>query len=316
MAIKKYLFIIALFIAMLIGYVYPKGIEQLPLDIITDIGIGFIFLLYGLKISVSDFKKGLSQYPVHILVQTVTFVLFPLLVLVFFPIFNDTPAEQWWLSFFYLAALPSSVSSSVIMVSLARGNVSAAIFNASISGLLGILITPFWLQFFLDSSEGFHIGNIVWHLLLQIVFPLVLGLLIQKFKTEQWNKVLSKTGIFDKTIICLIVYSSFSRAFKMELFSSLGILGFVAMITAVAALFGSVYGLTAFISKRLSFSKENQITAIFCGSKKSLIHGSAMGKVMFNSSQLSIFLLPIMLYHAFQLVVIALIVDSFAKRKE
>jgi predicted Na+-dependent transporter len=45
------------------------------------------------------------------------------------------------LGFCYLCALPYKVSSSVALTEVAKGNVPAAIFNATISGLIGIVDT-------------------------------------------------------------------------------------------------------------------------------------------------------------------------------
>ena len=51
-------------------------------------------------------------------------------------------SAQLWLGVFFLATLPSTVSSSVVMTNIAKGNVPAAIFDASVSSLLGVFITP------------------------------------------------------------------------------------------------------------------------------------------------------------------------------
>lgn len=82
----------------------------------------------------------------------------------------------FWLGTFYLAALPSTVSSSVVMVSIAGGNLPAAIFNASISSIVGILITPLWMGFFLSAENAdFEVMNTIWTLVQQIFIPVVLG---------------------------------------------------------------------------------------------------------------------------------------------
>ena len=54
----------------------------------------------------------------------------------FYNIAQGTDFHVLWLSIYFLACLPSTVSSSVVMVSIAKGNVPSAIFNASISGLI------------------------------------------------------------------------------------------------------------------------------------------------------------------------------------
>ena len=86
------------------------------------------------------------------MVQLSTFVLFPLMIIILRLIFKDYFSTYIGLGIFYLAALPSTVSSSVVMVSIARGNIAAAIFNASISSILGIFITPLLMSSILDFS--------------------------------------------------------------------------------------------------------------------------------------------------------------------
>jgi sodium/bile acid cotransporter 7 len=86
---------------------------------------------------------------------------------------------------------------------------------------------------------------------------------------------------------------------------------------SIIALFLLVIFLVGFISKKLGFSLEDRITAVFCGSKKSLVHGSVMAKIVFaNSVFASIYILPIMLYHISQLLIIAFIAERYGKRQE
>ena len=76
-------FILALLAAILLAWLLPQGPQLLPLKQITDIGIGFIFLFYGLKLSPSQFRLGFLNYKVHIVVQLTTFLLFPFIVFLF-----------------------------------------------------------------------------------------------------------------------------------------------------------------------------------------------------------------------------------------
>src|SRR5699024_11593972 len=99
----------------------------------------------GLSLNTEAIRSGLKNWRLHVIIQASTFVLFPLLVLPFYPVFKDSSQELIWLAFLFMAALPSTVSSSVVLVSMAKGNLPAAIFNASISGIIGILLTPLWM---------------------------------------------------------------------------------------------------------------------------------------------------------------------------
>ena len=86
----------------------------------------------------------------------------------------------------------------------------------------------------------------------------------------------------------------------------------------IFALLGEMTGLFIFamlsvwgICRLLKFNREDTITAVFCGSKKSLAHASVMSRVLFaNAATTGVILLPTMIYHAMQLV----IVSAIAKR--
>src|SRR5690606_17324768 len=133
-----------------------------------------------------------------VVVQLVTFILFPLLVLPFKPFIADAVQENFWLSFFFLAALPSTVSSSVVLVSIAKGNVPAAIFNASISGLIGVIITPLWMSLFLDFQTENVFGDVYWGLIREIIIPVILGLLLQRYLGAWASKYSMRLAQFDK----------------------------------------------------------------------------------------------------------------------
>jgi sodium/bile acid cotransporter 7 len=75
-------------------------------------------------------------------------------------------------------------------------------------------------------------------------------------------------------------------------------------------------GILFFLVRVLSFSQEDRIAALFCGSTKSLVHGVAIGKVLFPSSAiLGLVLLPVMLYHLQQLILGSVLAKYFEKKK-
>jgi len=166
-----------------LAYFFPHiGEEEglLPLGKLTDIGVFLIFFFYGVKLSPAQLRLGLSNYKLHLLIQGSTFIIFPVLILLIHSL-SGTGTSYMWLGVFYLAALPSTVSSSVVMVSIAGGNLPAAIFNASVSSLIGILITPLWMGLFLDVTDaGIDLTSTVIKLSIQILLPVVLGFLFHK----------------------------------------------------------------------------------------------------------------------------------------
>ena len=320
MNIKLDKFVLAILVAIVVAYFFPQwGIatSPIPLDTISAVGIALIFFLYGLKLSPQKLKAGLGNYKLHLLVQACTFLVFPLVVLLFRPLIQNAEHELLWLSFFFLAALPSTVSSSVVMVSIAKGNIPAAIFNASISGIIGIVITPLWMGLFIDDMQtDFDFTEIYMNLVLQILAPVILGLLLQRFWGAFIQKHTKKLTLFDKSIILLIIYKSFATSFTDGVFSGVSLFDLAILVVGVLFLFVLVYMLTGRIAIALGFSIEDRITAQFCGTKKSLVHGTVFSKIIFGGMPgLGLVLLPLMLFHASQIMIISAIASRFANRE-
>lgn len=305
-------FIVEILLMVFLGYFFPEISEiknPFSLQQLSDFGVAGIFFFYGLKLNLTQLKSDLSNWKLHLLIQSITFLLFPIIVLLFYPLFNSSDYLTIWLGFFFLASLPSTVSSSVVMVSIANGNMPSAIFNASISSILGILFTPLWMSIFLqEMNENIDYSSIIFKLFLQVILPIVFGILLNK-KWGTWAQTKkSQLKKFDQAIILIIVYSSFSHFFVNKMQENISTQMFIILIIGVIFLLFLTYSISLFISKKAGFSKADETTLLFCGSKKSLVHGAVMSKVLFGALPIaSIIILPIMIYHAVQLIVISFI---------
>jgi len=71
---------------------------------------------------------------------------------------------------------------------------------------------------------------------------------------------------------------------------------------------------TTWLSRRLGFSKEDEVTIVFCGSKKSLASGVPMAKVLFAAHAVGAMVLPLMVFHQMQLMVCAVLAQRYARR--
>ena len=315
---KNNIFLMLLVLMVILGKIIPYKPEYdqyFNLPKFIDWGIAAIFLLYGLKLNLKEVVKDISNWKLHLVVQLGTFVLFPLLVFLFYGITKGTEYYPFWLSVFFLASLPSTVSSSVVMVSIAKGNVTSAIFNASISGLIGIVMTPLLMSPFLkNSGAGGNETEILQQLLMKVLLPIILGVLLNPvFKNfvTKYSKIIAE---FDRLIILLIVYESFSSAFLGNVFSSIPAMQFLVLTVSVISLFFIVYEILSLVCKKLKFNREDTITTTFCGSKKSLVHGSLFVLVLgIPDSQKVLFLLPVMIYHSFQLFYVSWLASRIAK---
>ena len=306
----------ALLLMILLAKLFPgPGLVEgfFSLQSFANIGISFIFFLYGLRLSLNQLKGSIGNWRLHLVIQLTTFVIFPLFVLLFKGLFEDGPYHTLWLGVFYLAALPSTVSSAVVMISLARGNVSGGIFNATVSSIAGILITPLWMGVFLSSEgTGIEMGPVFARLGYQIFLPLVAGILLHPWMGGYAIKHSYVTRYFDQSVILSVVYTSFCISFQDNIFSGYTTEIIIMLIAFLVLLFIVINGAILGMSRGFKLSKPDLITGLFCGSTKSLMHGSVMAGVIFMGMPDSgVFLLPVLLYHAMQLTITAYMARRF-----
>jgi sodium/bile acid cotransporter 7 len=74
--------------------------------------------------------------------------------------------------------------------------------------------------------------------------------------------------------------------------------------------------ITRYGSRAMGFDREDEITIVFCGSKKSLASGVPMAKVLFASQPLGAIVLPLMLFHQVQLMTCAVLARRYAQHQQ
>src|SRR3954468_4221229 len=82
-------------------------------ELLTKAGVALIFFLHGLTLSFSALRAGALNWRLHVLVQSCTFLLFPLIGLALKALCDGHISPDLSLGLFFLCALPSTVSSSV-----------------------------------------------------------------------------------------------------------------------------------------------------------------------------------------------------------
>jgi sodium/bile acid cotransporter 7 len=314
-------FLIGMILAVILAILFPgPGADGgfLHPELLTKLGVALIFFLHGLLLSFAALRAGTLRWPVHLLVQTSTFLLFPVLGFAVTWVSGNTVPAELKLGFFYLCALPSTVSSSVAMTAAARGNVPVAVFNATLSGLIGVFLTPFWISLMLNgTSHPIALGKVVLDLVIWLILPLVIGQSARPVLGEWALRNKKFVNKIDRITILILVYTSFCDSMKTGVWTSHGIFPIAVAFVGALALFAFVMPLLLLISTRLGFSAEDWIAAVFCGSKKSLASGVPMAQLIFGSqSDLSMILLPIMIYHPLQLIVCGALAGRWARRDE
>lgn len=305
-------FLLALVGIIALAALWPEpGLTGGPLhfEYFTTYGVSIIFFLYGLTLAPEKMRAGLMNWRLHLAVQIGTFLVFPLLVLgVGLAGASRLPSEIW-IGFFFVAALPSTVSSSVAMVAIARGNIPGAIFNASLSSLIGVVVTPLWMAWFLAKGGiDLDAGPVITKILLLVVTPILIGQVLHRPLVAWTARNLGIIRLVDRAVIIGIVYGSTADSFATGVWSSHPPLLLVGIAGGAIALFAVAYGLMSLAARLLRFERDDRIAMQFCASKKSMVMGVPMAGLIFgHGPQLGLIIAPLLLYHFFQLVIVSML---------
>lgn len=293
-----------------------RGSAAIGFEWLTNAGIVLLFFLHGAKLSRSAVVAGLGAWHLHLMVLATTFLLFPLLGL------GITTALGPWLNpaiaagFLFLCIVPSTVQSSIAMTAMAQGNVPAAVCSASLSNVLGIVLTPILAavllnggstdsSFFLDALVKIG-GTLLLPFIVGHLMRPVIGTFIDRHKT-----LVSRT---DRGVILLVVYTAFSAAVVEGLWSRFDISDLVIILFLDGVLLAIVLVLTRLVARLTKQSHEDEAVLVFCGSKKSLASGVPIAGALFDPAQVGVMVLPLMLYHQMQLIVCAALAQAYARR--
>lgn len=294
-----------------------SGSIAVAFEWVTNLAITLLFFMHGAKLSREAIIAGALHWRLHLLVLSITFVIYPLLGLALRPVLSPILPIELYLGVLYLCALPSTVQSSIAFTSLARGNVSAAICTASASSLVGIFLTPLLVGLLLntqgaDGSTLDAIGKIV----VQLLLPFIAGHFARRWIGAWVDRNKSWLKYVDQSSILLVVYTAFSAAVVGGLWQQIPLQAILILAVVCSVLLVVLLVGTTIIARKLGFNKEDEITIVLCGTKKSLATGVPMAQVLFSSSAIGPMLLPIMLFHQMQLMVCAVLAQRYGERKD
>lgn len=311
-------FTIGLLLMVLLASLLPaSGQAAIVLGEITTFAIGLLFFLHGAKLSREALVAGLTHWRLHLLVLASTFVMFPLLGLAIEPLALLLLTPELTMGILFLCVLPSTVQSSIAFTALARGNVAAAVCSASASNFLGIFLTPVMVGALVlqgTQADGGSSLAQVWKIVQQLLLPFLAGQLLRPWIGAFIDRHKPVLRYVDQASILLVVYMAFSESVIEGLWQHISGATLLALLGICCLMLAIALGLAAWTSRRLGFSKEDEITIVFCGSKKSLASGVPMAKVLFAPSALGMIILPLMLFHQIQLMVCAVLAQRWARR--
>lgn len=309
---SKNQFILLMAAALLLGFVLPgpgAADGAFSLKSVARIGVALIFFLHGANLAPSVFLSGALQWRVHLLVQGTTYLAFPLAGMLLALTLGRVLGPDLLLGFIFLAALPSTISSAVALTALAGGNVPVAVFNASISGLIGLVLTPAIVALMSTAGSGsVDFVDAVIKIALTVLLPFAAGQAARPIIGGFLNRRKGLLSRIDRGVILLIIYSAFAASTAAGVWSSFSGPEVVGTFVLVAILLVGALAFVVVAAKALRLSPEDRAAGVFCGATKSLATGAPMAQILFaDHPAIGVILLPLLIYHPLQIVVCAVL---------
>lgn len=311
-------FLVLMIAAVAVATMFPAtGQAAQIVGWLSTAGVMLLFFGHGAALSHRAILGGLKQWRLHGFIFATTFLVFPLVVQPLRLLPNALLPADLSLGFIYLAVLPSAVSSSIAYTALAKGNVPAAVCNSAGSNVFGLLLTPMLMALFISSTAAGSVeldrvlGDVVFELLLpfaagQAIHGRVGGFLAAR---KHW------LDNYDQSVIVLIIYAAFSKSVTVGLWTVLPVEALLFATGLCTLLLLIVLAFTIHGSRLLGFRREDEIAAVFCGSKKSLASGLPLAQVIFaGSSGFGMIILPIVLYNQIQILIGAVLARRYAAK--
>lgn len=301
-------FLLWLVACVVMASVLPaRGAALSAFDWAANAAIVLLFFLHGAKLSREAVLAGVGHWRLHLMTLSFTYVLFPVLGLIGAWLIGLVVDPSLAVGLLFLALLPSTVQSSIAMTAMAGGNVAAAVCSASLSNLVGIVLTPLLVAIFIHAggSGGMDQWASVQKIGTQLLLPFVAGHLLRPLIGAWIDRHKKLLQPVDRSSVLLVVYSAFSAAVVNGVWQRVGPFDLAVLLVASAVILAVVIAVNGVVARAAGLAREDAIVLLFCGSKKSLVSGVPMAGALFVPAQVGMVILPLMIFHQLQLFVCA-----------
>ena len=277
--------------------------------------IAAIFLIAGLGLPTRALSTAATRWRAHALIQGVSFVVAPLLVLALDPLLArlgvDPAVRQ---GFLVLGALPTTIAGCVAFTRAAGGDEAIALCNSTLGNLLGIVLTPVLLIALTGRAATAPAGEVLRQLLLMVLLPLALGQALRQVRPAAMDGARRWYGALTSLCLLGILYQSFCAAavsgWPLAPWAVVGALALAVVVhLALLAVAHLASGWRAF-----ALDRRARCAVAFCGSQKTLALGLPLLAILWHGSpDLALLGLPLIGFHVASMVIAGLSVPRWRR---
>jgi solute carrier family 10 (sodium/bile acid cotransporter), member 7 len=332
--LNRHFFVIGMMVTIAFSYQFPNlgrtGSPLHPERFIQQYAVMAIFFLSGLSLQFQQIQRAVANVRLNLLIQIILFLVWPWAVgrplhtlglRWLYPSFNIL-SPPLWDGLFMATCLPTTVNMCVILTATAGGDVAAALCNAVLSNLLGILGTPLLLLHFFGSHIHLSWPTLLGQLSRKVLLPLGVGQILRaalppvKDWYQRHNPFFKRA---QEVILLSILWNAFSTAMASHL--GVGLRDGMALLVLLPLLHLSALASTGalFALPWWKFPRAQVVAAMFCSSQKTLAFGLPLLQTMFHgNANVALYCAPLMLLHPIQLTIGSLLVpklEEYVKEK-
>jgi sodium/bile acid cotransporter 7 len=148
-----------------------------------------------------------------------------------------------------------------------------------------------------------------------LLLPFIAGHLLRRWLADWASRRKQLISWSDRLTILLSVYSAFSAAVIDGIWSRIPLATLLVTALVCATMLAAVMLFTLNGARLAGFTSEEQRSALYCGSFKSVVSGVPMARVLFPSAEIGAMILPLMMYHQLQMMVSATLAPRQARKE-
>jgi sodium/bile acid cotransporter 7 len=219
------------------------------------------------------------------------------------------------------ATVPCTLATAAVWTRRAGGNDAVAFMVTAITNLACFLVVPAWLWLLVEAAAQVGIeqaridyGQVVVGLIVLVVVPIVVAQIVRQWPTIGGWSARHKHGlsyVAQVGVLVMVLIGAVNCGEKIQEASNgaaLSATNVVIVIAAVTAVHVVLLATGLALARAMRFSPEDGIAVAFSGSQKTLMVGAYLALAI---GPLAI--LPMVAYHAAQLVIDTLVADSLRR---
>ena len=214
------------------------------------------------------------------------------------------------------ASVPMTVNTVIVLIKSSGGDEATAIFNSAFGNMIGVFLSPALILGYLGVSASIDLGNTFMQVALRVVLPVLVGQLLQKFSptvvafVKKYKKYF---GAAQQYCLVFIVYTVFCETFNNANYSSN--IAEIFILIAVQFVLMIFFFTLSWYTFGLLFPKfpKLRVSALHAAVHKTVAMGIPLITAIYGNDPLvGLYTLPLLIWHALQLVLGSLMAPKLA----